>query len=68
MINSIAPFTCGCGDPEKAVGLKAADVPSKYTDLPKTREELLKRKAEYDAQRATQRAAKKSATNGMFRR
>ena len=45
------------------VALSEKDSPTRPSGLPKNAEELLKRKAEYDAQRAAQRAAKKGSAN-----
>jgi hypothetical protein len=47
---------------EKAV-LNERESPTKPSDLPKTVDELMKRKAEYDAQRAAARAAKRAGGN-----
>ena len=45
----------------KKVILKEEDAPTKPNSLPKTVEELLKRKADYDAQRKAARDAKAKA-------
>jgi len=52
---------------EKAI-VSAKESGTKYTDLPESANGWLKRKAEYQAQKAAERAAKKKNANSMERR